>query len=131
MKIVYFNNEKRLLRALEKVENPVFYGLHEIRWNNGGDAISEDTEFYLILEDDVEFESVTEEEFLRQFKEQAKFELAKILERNKLYYMAGGTLDEKQIEFISDKTKIENMTTIEEIKIFMNEIKTRTIGFGQ
>jgi hypothetical protein len=126
MKIVYFNNERRLLRTLEKVENPLIYGLHEIRWNNGGDAISEDIEFYLILEDNVEFESVTEEEFLRQFKEQAKFELAKRLERNKLYYMVDGTLEEKQTDFNFDKVTIDGKPTVEEIKIFMSEAKART-----
>jgi hypothetical protein len=125
MKIIYFNNERKVLRTLEHVLNPVFYGLHEIRWDDGGDALSEDNEFYLIVEDDVDFKTIAEEEFVRQYKEQAKFELVKRLERNRMFYLVEDNYDEKVEEFKIDKETIESKTSIEELKIFMNEVKNR------
>jgi hypothetical protein len=127
MKIFYFSNERKLIRTLEGVQNPILYGLNEIRWDDGGDTLNDDTVSYLIVEDDVSFESITEEEFLRQFKQQAKFELAKRFERNKMYYMVEGKVEAKQTEFEEDKQKIEEKITIEEVKIFMIEVKARTI----
>jgi hypothetical protein len=127
MKIFYFSNERKLIRTLEGVQNPILYGLNEIRWDDGGDTLNDDTVSYLIVEDEISFESITEEEFLRQFKQQAKFELAKRFERNKMYYMVEGKVEAKQTEFEEDKQKIEEKITIEEVKIFMIEVKARTI----
>jgi hypothetical protein len=129
MKIIYFSNDRKVLRTLEKVTNPVNFGLHEIRWQNGGDALAEDSTFYVIVEDGVVFEEITEEEFLRQYKEQAKFELAKRLEKNKLFYMVDGTTETRQSEFLTDKERIESLTSVEDIKLFMTEVKERNTSF--
>jgi hypothetical protein len=129
MKVVYFDNTRNITKILENVINPQFYGLHEVRWENGGDTFFED--YYVILEDEIDFETVTEEEFLRQYKEQSKFDLARYLESNKLYFMVNGTTSEKEAEFISDKTGIDNLQTIEEVKLYMTQVKERNIGLGQ
>lgn len=129
MKVIYFDENRNITKVLEKVNNPQFYGLHEVRWENGGDTFFSD--YYIVLEDEVEFEAVTEEEFLRQFKEQAKFDLVRNLESNRLHFMVNKTLSEKEQEFVSDMQRIDEMLTIEEIKLYMIEIKERNNGLGQ
>jgi hypothetical protein len=123
MKIIFFNDEKYVTETLENVDNPMFYGINEVRWNEGGASFFTDN--YLILEDDVKFEDVTDEEFLRQYKEQAKFELAKVLERDRVSYMVNGTLAEKEQQFVEDKARIDSLLTIEEVILFLNEWKIR------
>jgi hypothetical protein len=123
VKIIFFNEDRKVTDTLEKVINPVFYGINEIRWEDGGASLFPDN--YLILEDEVNFEDVTEEEFLRQYKEQAKFEIAKILEMNRVAYMVNGNLAEKEQQFEEDKVSIDLKETIEEVKLFMIEAKQR------
>lgn len=121
MKIVFFNDTRQVISVLEKVINPTPYGINEVRWQDGGYSFLQNN--YLILEDDIIFEEVLEEEFLRQFKEQAKFDLAKELEANRVTYMVNGTLTEKEEQYNNDKATIDTKNTIEEINLFLIERK--------
>lgn len=124
MKIVFFNNERELIEILEDVTNPQPYGLDEVRWEGGGYSFLENN--YLILEDSVDFSTVTEDIFIIQFKEQAKFSLAKILEANRINYMVAGIITEKEQQFNDDKLTIDSKSSLEELEVFMNEVKNRT-----
>lgn len=124
MKIVFFNNERELIEILEDVNNPQPYGLDEVTWEGGGYSFLENN--YLILEDTVDFSTITEDIFVTQFKEQAKFSLAKILEANRINYMVAGIITEKEQQFNDDKLAIDSKNSLEELEVFMNEVKNRT-----
>lgn len=124
MKIIFYEDDtKKVKEVLEKVENPIPYGLDEIRWKDGGHSLFSSN--YVIVNDDVNFEDITEEEFLRQFKEQAKFELAKVLEVNRVKYMVDGTLTEKEERFASDKALIDGKTSIEDVRLYLMDVTNR------
>jgi hypothetical protein len=124
MKIIFFNRNKEITSILEQVENPVPYGLGEVRWEMGGHTVFEGN--YIILEDTVNFSEVTDEEFLRQYKEQAKYDLAKKLEEKRVYYMVQGNLAEKEQQFVEDKATIDSKTSVEEIDLFLLEVRQRS-----
>jgi hypothetical protein len=123
MKIVFFNDQRVVTSVLENVSNPVAYGLSEVRWDDGGYSFLNDN--YLILDDTIDFTTVSEDEFLSQYKEQAKYDLAKVLDANRVSYMVAGTLTEKENQFTADKTTIDSKTSIEDVKLFMIEIENR------
>jgi hypothetical protein len=120
MKIIFFNNNKQVTNELRMIHNPMSYGFNEVMWDNGGYA--DITERYVIVDEEVIFEDVSDEEFLKQYKEQAKVEIAKQLERNRVFYIANGTLSEKEEMTATDITTIENIISEDELTLALEEI---------
>lgn len=122
MKVIVFvqeNNERKITEVYENVSNPYPYGLHEVRWDAGGHGEIEGN--YVIVEETQNLEDLTDNDLLLQFREQAKFELAKELERNRVTYMVNGTLDAKQQEFEDEKMVIDQKNSYEEISVYLIE----------
>ena len=120
MKIIFFNNEKQITNELRMIHNPMSYGFNEVMWDNGGYA--DISERYVIVNEDELFENISQEEFLRQYKEQAKVEIAKQLERNRVFYIANGTLSEKETMTTTDITTIDNILSEDELTLALEEI---------
>ena len=120
MNIVFFNYDKQITNEFELIINPIQYGLHEVLWEDGG--YSDFSDRYVILEENADFSTLSDEEFLQQYKEQAIMELAKLIERNRVFFLANGTLQEKETEFVNDKTLINSFTTEEELDLNLQQI---------
>jgi hypothetical protein len=120
MKLIFFNNERKVTNEINMIINPLAYGFNEIMWDNGGYADFSDR--YVIVDENVRFENVSEEEIFKQYKNQAKIEIAKQLEKNRIFSMASGTFAEKEAEFSKDNERINNANSEEELSIILEEI---------
>jgi hypothetical protein len=120
MKVVFFNNEKKIVNQIDHLKNVKAYGFDEVMWENGGFA--DFRERYIILEDDEQFEHVPKEKYIQQYKEQAIMEMAKGIERNRVFFLANGILSEKENEFLKDKETIFSLESEEDLMIELNKI---------
>jgi hypothetical protein len=120
MKIIFFNNDKKIINEIEHLKDVKNYGFHEVVWKNGGYA--DFGERYIILEDNEQFEHLSKEKFIQQYKEQAIVELAKEIERNRVFFIANGILSEKENEFSKHKEKIISLESEEELMIEFDKI---------
>lgn len=120
MKIIFFNNERKITNEINRLSNPISYGFNEILWKNGGYA--DFTDRYVIINEEQDFKTLEENEILKQYKEQAKIEIAKLIEKNRVFFLANGTLSEKESDFIKYKETIDNAITEEELSIALEEI---------
>jgi len=123
MKIVFFNNDKKIVNKIENLKDVKNYGFHEVIWKNGGYA--DFGERYIILEDDEQFEHLSKEKFIQQYKEQAIVEMAKEIERNRVFFIANGILSEKENEFAKDKENINSLESEEDLMIELDKILSK------
>jgi hypothetical protein len=93
MKIVLFTEDRNVVEVLPNIANAKIFGLDEVIWDNGGMNFIENR--YVVIDDTVDFENVLEEEIFSQYKLQSNYSLAKLLENNKIHFLAKGLYNEK------------------------------------
>jgi hypothetical protein len=82
MKIVLFNDDKKVIMVQENVENPIQMGTRDVVWGDGG-IHGIDTN-YVILPDEVNFEDVSDEVIQAQFEAQKNWKSERDLLREEL-----------------------------------------------
>jgi hypothetical protein len=93
MKIVLFTEDRNVVETLPNISNAKIYGLDEVIWDDGGMNFIEYR--YVVIDDALDFADVTETEIFSQYKLQSNYSLAKLLESNKIHFLAKGTYNEK------------------------------------
>lgn len=113
MKIFIFNDNRELLDEIKEVEEPEPYSLNEIRWNNGG--MGGLHHHFVIVEDHINFEDVTDEQILEQQKDAALNELVRDYEKERLRGLKEGTENEKRSNFEAARGRMHNAARLEEL----------------
>jgi hypothetical protein len=121
MKLILFNDNKKVVEILEFLKDVKSYGLDEVTWHLGG--MGEIKDNYVIVADEINFADVTDAEILIQYKEQVIYSMAKEIEKHRVDFMVFGTLTNAMNDFEEKKAIVLNATTREEIEIAFNEFR--------
>jgi hypothetical protein len=125
LKLILYNDDNEVIEEVENIDNAKTIGFNEVSWDLGG--MSGITQNFLIVEDGIKLEDVSEEEILNQFKYRAKLELALVYNESRIKILAEGNEIEKEKQFIETREKIDTLTSKEQMVYVIQQFKKDNI----